>query len=186
MLRNQDIGCWWPHTLFSRAHLFPLPDDQGQVKLPVRQVDLSKFFFFIPYKQIEKLQSSRSQASENFEERGALFSMKTISPCTEISIVPIRLSYLYDGKLYTRKDGLCMEMRPIFIHCAGNRDIAVINLSGKPKTPNARLTAKFNMISFISSVVYGFKCIFSGQATDPRTFCMTFLWLNLWGWVTRV
>ena len=38
-------------SYFNRARCFPLPDDPGQVKLPVGQVDLDRFFFFISYKQ---------------------------------------------------------------------------------------------------------------------------------------
>ena len=44
-------------------------DGPGQVKLPVGQVDLDKFFFFISYKQIEEFQS---RASDDFEKRRAL------------------------------------------------------------------------------------------------------------------
>ena len=33
----------------TRARRFPLPDSPGQVKLPVGQVDLDRFFFFISY-----------------------------------------------------------------------------------------------------------------------------------------
>ena len=38
----------------SRARRFPLLDRPGQVKLPVGQEDLDKFFFFTSYKQIEE------------------------------------------------------------------------------------------------------------------------------------
>ena len=48
----------------NRAHRFPLPDGPGQVKLPVGQVDLSEFLFYILYKQTEKL--------PNWAKRGAL------------------------------------------------------------------------------------------------------------------
>ena len=41
----------------SRARRFPLPDGPGQVKLPVGQVDLDRFFFFISYKQIAEFQN---------------------------------------------------------------------------------------------------------------------------------
>ena len=41
------------NTKCNRARRFPLPDGQGQVKLPVGQVDLDRFFFFISYKQID-------------------------------------------------------------------------------------------------------------------------------------
>ena len=55
-----------------RARRFPLPDGPGQVKLPVGQVDLDGFFFFISYKQIEEFQISWSRASDDFEKRRAL------------------------------------------------------------------------------------------------------------------
>ena len=55
-----------------RARRFPLPDGPGQVKLPVGQVDLDRFFFFISYKQIEEFQNSWSRASDDFEKRQAL------------------------------------------------------------------------------------------------------------------
>ena len=56
----------------NRARRFPLPDGPGQVKLPVGQVDLDRFFFFISYKQIEEFQNSCSWASDDFEKRRAL------------------------------------------------------------------------------------------------------------------
>ena len=62
---------------WSRARRFPLPDGPGQVKLPVRQVDLDRFFFFISYKQIEEFQNSWSRASDGFEKRRALMKMCT-------------------------------------------------------------------------------------------------------------
>ena len=43
--------CWQ-----SMVRHFPLPDGLGQVKLPVRQVDLNGLFLFISYKQIEEIQ----------------------------------------------------------------------------------------------------------------------------------
>ena len=55
-----------------RARRFPQPDSPGQVKIPVRQVDLYRFFFFISYKQIEEFQNSWSWASGDFEKRRAL------------------------------------------------------------------------------------------------------------------
>ena len=55
-----------------RARCFPLPDGPGQVKLPVGQVDLDRFFFFISYKQIEEFKNSWSRASDDFEKRRAL------------------------------------------------------------------------------------------------------------------
>ena len=55
-----------------RARRFPLPNGLGQVKLPVGQVDLDRFFFFISYKQIEEFQNSWSRASDDFEKRRAL------------------------------------------------------------------------------------------------------------------
>ena len=58
--------------VWGRARRFPLPDGPGQVKLPVRQVDLDRFFFFISYKQIEEFQNSWSRASDDFEKRRAL------------------------------------------------------------------------------------------------------------------
>ena len=59
----------WP----IKAHRFSLPDTSpGQVKVPVRQEDLSIFFFCVIYKQIEELQNFGSQASGNFEKSGAL------------------------------------------------------------------------------------------------------------------
>ena len=55
-----------------KARRFPLPDGSGQVKRPVGQVDLDRFFFFIWYKQIEEFQISWSRASDDFEKRRAL------------------------------------------------------------------------------------------------------------------
>ena len=55
-----------------RARRFPLPDGPGQVKLPVGQVDLNRFFLFISYKQIEEFQNSWSRASDDFEKGQAL------------------------------------------------------------------------------------------------------------------
>ena len=55
-----------------RARRFPLPDNPGQVKLPVGQVDLNRFFLFISYKQIEEFQNPWSRASDDFEKRQAL------------------------------------------------------------------------------------------------------------------
>ena len=59
-------------TLVPRARRFPLPDGPGQVKVPVGQVDLNRFFLFISYKQIEEFQNSWSQASDDFEKRQGL------------------------------------------------------------------------------------------------------------------
>ena len=49
----------WPiHTKhIGRACRFPLPDGPGQIKLPVGQVYLDRFFFFILYKQIAEFQN---------------------------------------------------------------------------------------------------------------------------------
>ena len=55
-----------------RARRFPLPDGPGQVKLPVGQVDLNRFFLFISYKQIEEFQNTWSWASDEFEKKQAL------------------------------------------------------------------------------------------------------------------
>ena len=71
MIQAFKLICIYLVSCF-RAHCFPLPDALGQVKLIVGQMDLSRFFFFILYKQIEELQNSRSRASENLEKRGAL------------------------------------------------------------------------------------------------------------------
>ena len=60
--------------LTGRARRFPLPDNPGQVKLPVGQVDLNRFFFLISYKQIEEFQNSWSQASDDFEKRRTLLT----------------------------------------------------------------------------------------------------------------
>ena len=49
-----------------RAWHIPLPDDLGQIKLPVRQVDVSQVFFYILHKQIEKMKIFGSRASKNF------------------------------------------------------------------------------------------------------------------------
>ena len=57
---------------FTRARRFPLPDRPGQVKLPVWQVNLNRFFFFIWYMKIEEFQNSWSRASDDFEKRRAL------------------------------------------------------------------------------------------------------------------
>ena len=57
---------------FTRARRFPLPDSLGQVKLPVGQMDLNRFFLFIwiiSYKQFEEFQNSWSLASDDFEKR---------------------------------------------------------------------------------------------------------------------
>ena len=54
---------------------FPTADGPGQVKLqnvPVGQVDLDRFFFFISYKQIKEFQNSWIRASDDFEKRRAL------------------------------------------------------------------------------------------------------------------
>ena len=59
---------------YTRARRFPLPDGPGQVKLPVGQVGLNKFFLFISYEQIEEFQISLSQASDDFEKRQALYT----------------------------------------------------------------------------------------------------------------
>ena len=56
----------------TRARRFPLPDGLGQVKLPVGQVDLNRFFLFISYKQIEEFRNTWSRASDEFEKRQAL------------------------------------------------------------------------------------------------------------------
>ena len=40
--------------IYMRACLFPLPNGPEQVKRPVGQLDLDRFFFFISYKQIEE------------------------------------------------------------------------------------------------------------------------------------
>ena len=66
------------HIIFvrvTRARRFPLPHVTGQVKLPVGQVDLNRFFLFILYKQIEGFQNSWSRASDDFEKRQALVTM---------------------------------------------------------------------------------------------------------------
>ena len=67
---------WGQHIMEKDSHIrarcFPLPDSPGQVKLPVGQVDLDNFFFFISYKQIEEFQNSWSRASDDFEKGRAL------------------------------------------------------------------------------------------------------------------
>ena len=68
--------CGHIHT---RARRFPLPNGPGQVKLPVGQVDLDRFFFFISYKQIGEFQNSWSRASEDFEKRRVLHTPITYS-----------------------------------------------------------------------------------------------------------
>ena len=65
----------------TRARRFPLPHGPGQVKLPVGQVDLDRFFFFISYKQIEEFQNSWSWASDDFEKRRALSTHNFLTPC---------------------------------------------------------------------------------------------------------
>ena len=45
------------------ARRSPLPDGPGQVKIPVGQVDLNRFFLFISYNQIGEFQNSWSRAS---------------------------------------------------------------------------------------------------------------------------
>ena len=50
-----------------RARRFPLPYGPGQVKLPVGQVDLNRFFLFISYKQIKEFQNTWSRASDEFK-----------------------------------------------------------------------------------------------------------------------
>ena len=76
MSNETHLNTWWRHQMeivsAFRARLFPLPDGPGQVTLPVGQVDLDRFFFFISYKQIEEFQNSWSRASDDFEKRRAL------------------------------------------------------------------------------------------------------------------
>ena len=48
------------------AGRFPLHGGPGQVKLPVRQVDLNWFSLLISYKQIEEFQNYWSRASSDF------------------------------------------------------------------------------------------------------------------------
>ena len=67
-----DLGTMTNLIPTFKARRFPLPDSSGQVKLPVGQVDLDRFFFFISYKQIEEFQNSWSRASDDFEKRRAL------------------------------------------------------------------------------------------------------------------
>ena len=69
-------GFLWP---IFRARRFPLPNGPGQVKLPVRQVDLNSFFFFISYKQIKEFQISWSRASADFEKRRALILLRKLT-----------------------------------------------------------------------------------------------------------
>ena len=54
-----------------RARRFPLPDGPGQVKLPVAQVDLDRFFFCISYKQIEESQNSWESGKWWFWEKAS-------------------------------------------------------------------------------------------------------------------
>ena len=55
----------------TRARRFPLCSGPEQVKLPVGQVDLNRFFLFISYKQIEEFQNSWSRASDDFEKKAS-------------------------------------------------------------------------------------------------------------------
>ena len=64
---------------YSRARRFPLSDGPGQVKLPVGQVDLNRFFLFISYEQIEEFQNSWSRASDDFEKRQALYKLRFLA-----------------------------------------------------------------------------------------------------------
>ena len=74
-----QVNWLWPNEATCR-HLsgstsdrhFPLPAGPGQLKLPVGQVDLNRFFLFISYKQIEEFQNYWSRASDDFEKRRAL------------------------------------------------------------------------------------------------------------------
>ena len=74
---NKTAVVSWPDpctAIFSevsRARRFPLPDGPGQVKLPVGQVDLDRFFLFISYKQIEEFQNSWSQGKWWFWEKSS-------------------------------------------------------------------------------------------------------------------
>ena len=69
------VSCEW---YAGRAHYFPLLDGPGQVKLPVGQVDLSNFCFFILYKQIEELQNSIGRAKKNLR-KGECYAGNTIN-----------------------------------------------------------------------------------------------------------
>ena len=71
-LRADWLSCFSLAWSGCRARRFPLPDRPSQVKLPVWQVDLNRFFFFIWYMQIEEFQNSWSRASDDFEIRQAL------------------------------------------------------------------------------------------------------------------
>ena len=72
-----------------------------QVKLPVGQVDLNRFFLFISYKQIEKFQNSWSWASNDFEKRQALHLNTLIRNAKYVSFSPETLfqifSWVYEG-----------------------------------------------------------------------------------------
>ena len=63
-----------------------MPGSPGQVKLPVGQLDLNRFFLFISNKQIKEFQNSWSLASDDIKKRQA----------------PGMLLYLRYGRSYNR------------------------------------------------------------------------------------
>ena len=83
-IRHQGICNYHGYKGQCRAHHFPLPDGLGQVKLPVRQVDFNRFFFFISYKQIEEFKKFLSWVSDYFEKRQALQWCISGSVCLKV------------------------------------------------------------------------------------------------------
>ena len=57
--------------VFGELQGSPFPYGPGQVKLPVGQVDLDRFFFFIWYKQIEEFQNSWESGKWWFWEKAS-------------------------------------------------------------------------------------------------------------------
>ena len=69
----------WVMMCYGQGSLFPTARRPGAIKLPIEQVDLDRFFFFISYKQIEEFQNSWSRASDDFEKRRALVMVQQYS-----------------------------------------------------------------------------------------------------------
>ena len=124
MLTQIYIAIWhittWQRVNHTRARRFPLPDGPGQVKLPVWQVDLNRFFLFILYKQIEEFQNYWSRASDDFEKRQALLTSNVFNPSdAETSIYPEnKMNPAYYSLVAT---ALKLQQIPIFLHDISTR-----------------------------------------------------------------
>ena len=66
-----------------------------QVKLPVEQVDLNRFFLFISYKQIQKFHNFWSWASDDFDKRQALHINTLIRNAKYVTFSPETLSQIF-------------------------------------------------------------------------------------------